>query len=117
MYSNSGSRNPAPFFNLTVVYMQDIEAIFRKIAAEEFEKAIAPLVQKIAILERVLAKNGDRIDTTEAKRISGISDSRTLKKLFTPSQDGENGRLYWSRVEIETWNARKELTKTQPIKY
>lgn len=80
------------------------------------EKATAPLVKEIAILKKLAAKNGDKIDTAEAIRISGIKEHRTLKKLFTYMQDGEKGKLFWSRVEIETWIASKELTKYTPLK-
>lgn len=79
------------------------------------EQATKPLHDEIKFLKSVVAKNGDQIDTKEARRISGISDTRTLLKHFTATKHGENGKYTWSRVEIETWNAKKELPKAKPI--
>lgn len=92
-----------------------MEILTKEETLAAIREATKPLQEKIIFLERALKQNGDQISTAEARRISGISDLRTLKKRFTPTQHGENGDHTWSRVEIEEWKARKELTKAKPI--
>lgn len=92
-----------------------LEEQIEAIATRKAEEALAPVLKKIAILEKVVAKNGDQISTAKAKELTGISDNRTLRKLFTPTQNGPKGALTWSRVEIETWKAKKQLPKAEPL--
>jgi hypothetical protein len=91
--------------------MQELETIIRKLVADEVEKVAAPLRQELATTKSILSKISTRVGTKEALALTGIKSEKTLKKTFTPLQHGEKGRLTYSRVELETWIANKELTK------
>jgi hypothetical protein len=87
---------------------EQIEAIVDKRIAEKQ----APLIRQLEIANRVLAKIPLEVSTKEAMAMTDIKSPHTLKKHFTPTQDGLRGRVTYSRIEIETWLAERQLTKT-----
>lgn len=88
------------------------------LTAEETTAAIAaavePLIKKIAFLESALEQNSDLLTASEASRLSGIKDTRTLKKRFTPYEDG--GKVKFSRVEILKWKDERRIEPTPNLK-
>lgn len=87
-----------------------LETLIRQIAREEAQSENADLKQKLEVQERILAKIPFRVSTAEAMNLTGIKSDRTLKKKFTPMQDGPKGRITYSLVDIERWVAEKELS-------
>jgi predicted DNA-binding transcriptional regulator AlpA len=71
--------------------------------------AVAPLIRQLEIANRVLAKIPLEVSTKEAMAMTGIKSRHTLDKHFTAMQDGERGRVTYSRIEIETWIEERKL--------
>lgn len=90
---------------------EQIQAIVDKRIAEKQE----PLARRLEIAEAIIKDNGYLVDSAEASRLSGIKDTRTLKKRFTPVIDTD-GRVKFNKAEIIEWRLAQSLPKAPELK-
>lgn len=91
----------------------ELEAIIRKLAAEESEKATAPLLHRIAELEKL---QDEWVTVKEAEKRTGKSRKTLLKEanrkgtLLLTKIENKRTRLY-SAASIVNYNNRKVLVR------
>lgn len=78
------------------------------------EKKFAPLLKRLEIAEAIIEQNAELVDATEARRLTGMKDNRTLKKHFTPVEF--DGSLRFSKSEIIRWKYEQSLHKAPDLK-
>jgi len=85
-----------------------MEVLSKEDTLKAIEQATAPLLHKLEVQERILAKIPFQVSTLEASKLTGLS-RHLLLKHFKPVKDGESGNLYFKVVDLERWIAEREL--------